>query len=549
MAEIDDSVDPTLDTLRSPTFRRRMLWVLIAVVVIATLILTPPLINANRLRLRIANKMSESLGRPVHLDKVTLNILPVPGFTLENLVVGEDPSFGNEPVIRADSVHATIRASSLWRHQVEFGTISFEAPSVNLVRRADGRWNFESILLHAEAANTAPTAQTGAGPAPRFPYIEATGARLNVKVDDEKKPLALTEADFALWQPSPQQWRLRVEARPARTDTNVSDTGILTIEATLQRAARVADVPIELTAAWRRAPLGEASRVLTGADAGWRGNLEVTTTLTGTLGDATANTTLKLTNVRRSDFIPAKMLNVDVECNGHLEVPIAVMHEPSCTLALNKKDPTAGLLVTTADTLNLARLDSNGLRFGMTNVPDAWVLDWARLFSQRIPETFQPRGTVSGSVYRDDDAPSFWHGEFHDTVPLTDAIAQARKPVPDIRVFSITPSNEIGGPTSINLAPVNVAPTDKPPLMLSGFADRYRYAVDLDGTAAPEELNKLIAFLPPLGDGLAQVQPTTPDYSQPIKVNVDCQRRWGMEPACYAKRPPVVANPRTRHRH
>jgi len=379
MEEIDDSVDPSLAALRSHKFRRRMLWVLIAVVIIAALILTPPLINANRLRLRIANKMSESLGRPVHLDKVTLNILPVPGFTLENLVVGDDPSFGHEPVIRADSVHATLRASSLWRHQVEFGTISFEAPSVNLVRRADGRWNFESILLHAEAANTAPTAQTGAGPAPRFPYIEATGARLNIKIDDEKKPFALTESDFALWQPSPQEWRLRVEAKPTRTDTNVSDTGVFTVEATLQRAASVADVPIEFTAAWRRAPLGEASRVLTGVDAGWRGNLEATATLTGTLGDSTLSSTLKLTNLRRADFIPAKPLNISVECNGHITVPIALMHEPSCTLPLDKNDPTAGLVAVTADTLDLARLRSTGLRLGMTNVPDAWVLDWARL--------------------------------------------------------------------------------------------------------------------------------------------------------------------------
>ena len=526
-----------------------MLWVLVAVVIIAALILTPPLLNVSRLRLRIANKMSESLGRPVHLDKVTLNILPVPGFTLENLVVGEDPSFGYEPVIRADSVHATIRASSLWRHQVEFGTITFEAPSVNLVRRADGRWNFESILLHAEAANTAPTAQTGAGPAPRFPYIEATGARLNVKIDDEKKPFALTESDFALWQPSPQQWRLRVEARPARTDTNVSDTGVLTLEATLQRAARVADVPIELTAAWRRAPLGEASRVLIGFDAGWRGNLEATAAINGTLGDATLNSTLNLTNVRRADFIPAKMLNLDVECNAHLVVPTALMREPSCTMPLNGKDASAGLLAATADSVDLARLHSTGLRLGMSNVPDAWVVDWARLFSQRIPATFQPKGTVAGSIDRAADTPAGWRGEFHDTVdlPITKS-APTEEPRTEPRIFSFTPGMDSSGAPAILFAPVNVAPAEKSPLLLAGILTRQMYSLDLDGTASRTELDNLIALLPPLGDGLAEILPATSKDPEPIRVDVICQRHWNTQPTCTATRPPEAAKPRGRHR-
>src|ERR1700728_2914250 len=147
--------------------RRRRIWILVAVLAVVALIVTPPLLNVNRLRRRIATSMSRSLGRPVHLDSVTLNVLPMPGFTLENLVVSEDPAFGSEPVISAGSVRATVRVSSLWRRQVEFATIRFDAPSVNLVRRADGRWNFESILLHAAQEDAAPTDQTRPGPAPR----------------------------------------------------------------------------------------------------------------------------------------------------------------------------------------------------------------------------------------------------------------------------------------------------------------------------------------------------------------------------------------------
>ena len=69
-----------------------MVWTGVVLAVLLLLALTPPLLNVNRLRRRIADSMSASLGRPVHLDRVTVHLLPVPGFTLENLVVSEDPA-------------------------------------------------------------------------------------------------------------------------------------------------------------------------------------------------------------------------------------------------------------------------------------------------------------------------------------------------------------------------------------------------------------------------------------------------------------------------
>src|SRR5580698_6662863 len=209
---------------------RRLLYLAFAVLAVMLLALLPPYISVNRYQHRIATSIGNSLGRPVHLDKVSLNLLPLPGFTLQNFVVDEDPAFGYEPVIRANSVRATLRLSSLWRRRVEFSTISFTEPSVNLVHLSNGKWNLESILLQAARIQAAPTAQKTAGPAPRFPYIEATGARLNLKLGPEKTPFSLTDAEFALWLPDPQQWHLRIEARPVRTDTVVADAGTILLE-------------------------------------------------------------------------------------------------------------------------------------------------------------------------------------------------------------------------------------------------------------------------------------------------------------------------------
>ena len=208
----------------------RFLFLYAVVLALLMVALLPPLINVNRFQRRIATSIGGSLGRPVHLDRVELSLLPLPGFTLENFVVSEDPAFGSEPIIRANSVRATLRLTSLWRKRVEFSKISFTEPSVNLVHLPNGKWNLESILAQASRIEAAPTAQAKAGATPRFPYIEATGARLNLKQGLEKTPLSLTEAEFALWLPNPQEWRLRLEGRPSRTDSDVTDTGLVRVE-------------------------------------------------------------------------------------------------------------------------------------------------------------------------------------------------------------------------------------------------------------------------------------------------------------------------------
>ena len=264
--------------------RQTVMMVVALLLVVLLLAITPPLLNVSRYQRRIVTSMSESLGRPVHLDNVTLHLLPVPAFTLQNFVVSEDPAFGNEPTIRANEVVATLRLSSLWQQRVEFSSVKFEDPSINLVRSADGRWNLENVLLHASHVDTAPTAQQRAGAAPRFPYIEATGGRINLKLGQEKMPFSLTDADFALWLPSPQVWRVRLEGKPTRTDSNIGDPGTVWVEGSLQRAARMQDVPVDLHARWYDAPLGEASKLVSGNDRGWRGTLHADVWLQGSAG-------------------------------------------------------------------------------------------------------------------------------------------------------------------------------------------------------------------------------------------------------------------------
>ena len=280
---------------------RGLIALLILLVLILLLTFIPPLLNVSRFQQRIASNIGASLGRPVHFQRLSLSLLPLPGFTLERFVVEEDPAFGAEPILRADTVQATVRLVSIFSSHVEFSKISLTEPSLNLVRNADGQWNLESVLLHTSHIQAAPTAQRHAGPAPRFPYIEATGARVNLKLDREKTPYSLTDADLALWLPEPHQWHFRLEARPTRTDTIPAETGTLRLEGTLGHANAAGGnlplPPINLQGSWQDVQLTGLSRLLLGRDSGLRGDLTLDIKVVGGLGSAAIATNLKLARV------------------------------------------------------------------------------------------------------------------------------------------------------------------------------------------------------------------------------------------------------------
>jgi hypothetical protein len=533
--------------------RRRRWWVGACVLAVLLLLLTPPLVNVNRLKRRVAASISASLGRPVQLDGVTMHLLPVPGFTLQNLVVSEDPAFGAEPIIRANVVDVALRPSSLWRRHVEFSSMTFEAPSLNLVRNAAGEWNVQSLLMHAASVSTAPTAQRKAGPEPRFPYIEATGARVNVKLGQEKKPFSLRDADFALWLTSPQEWRVRAKGTPTRTDTDISDPGIVKLEGSLKRAATMAEVPVDLTASWSGAPMGEASKLLSGQDAGWRGNLNVEASLRGVLGAAKLTTILHAEELRRSEFVPLEAMDVRAECRGTLDVTAAVVTDPDCAVTTPLADgaKAAGRVVAIADRLDLSELadpstlETAGVRVGMTSVPDAWLLDWVRLFSQRIPAGERPEGTVAGTMLLTTarkGQPSRWDGVFHgELVGLLPWMGTESVYL----VHTVTLTSKAGEEGFV-LTPLSLTPPGKTPgLTLSGVATKSGYTLHFAGTATEAQIKALRALAPPLGDGLLEV--LKPEAlvavangaaksvaARALKVDVTCVRPWGAGQTCEA---------------
>ncbi len=402
----------------TPVVHRRVILAAIGVLCVVLLVVLPPYISVSRYQRRVATAISGALGRPVHFDSVSLQLLPVPGLTIQNFVVSEDEAFGTEPVLRANIVTARLRFASLWRRRIEVSRISLDAPSVNLVRRSDdGRWNFQGILQQASQLNSAPTAQARPSDAPRFPYIEATGARLNFKNGVDKLPFSIKETDFAVWLPQPDEWHLRLSGRPVRTDTDVSDVGLLRVEGTLGRAADLQRAPINLSVSWKHTPLGEAAKLTAGYDLRWRGDAAAEATLHGTVGSAKLTTNLHVLALRRADFFPEHPMQIQAHCEAILSGLLRSASDIRCAAPTGSESSfldvidslrqapanggeggegpaKSGVLLLRGEVGNLLDWRTISGSASLTGASPMDALAWVRLFTRRIPQDLLIGGTV-----------------------------------------------------------------------------------------------------------------------------------------------------------
>lgn len=538
--------------------RRRLLWASGLIVLLLVVALMPPLLNVSRFHSRIVASMSASLGRPVHLkNNVSFHLLPMPGLTLEDFVVSEDPAFGNEPMIRANTVEATLRISSLWRRRVEFSTIKFVEPSVNLVRSRDGRWNIEGVLVHASRVDTAPTSQPKAGPTPRFPYIEATGGRINIKLGDEKMPFSLTDADFALWLPSPQTWRVRLNGTPARTDTNIGDPGTIRVDGSLEHAEHMDEVPVNLNLSWHDAPMGEASRLLSGDDRGWRGTLHADASLQGPLATAALKLHITMDNLRRADFVPAQSLDVSSTCTSIADVPAATLQQLVCSFPNSGEKP----VLVESPSVDLSRPTQAQAVVQAQQLPLQWVFEWLRLFSPRIPSGSVVPGTVDASAtHAEGDPATQWNGLIAVTMPVAPhrtngSILSARgeKNTAPKQAFeaALTTTGTAGSNNwELTLPPTPLRLGPGAEVVVSAHASDTGYGFTATGQASAAQLENIAYELPQLNDGTGlSLKKNNPAADTIRPIALTCSRPWAGGQTCVTPapaRPPAVSRHRRR---
>ena len=374
--------------MKTFSFKRRV--GVVAVLVLLILFLFRP--GASRLKSRIITSLSAAVGRSVDLSSVHIRLLPRPGFELENLVVYDDPSFGSEPMLRASEVTADLRLSSLLRGRLEVSKLDLTEPSLNLVHRSGGGWNVETLLERAAHLPLAPTGKTKSEPRPGFPYIEGSSGRINFKVGAEKKPYALTSADFALWQESENAWGVRLKAQPFRSDMNLNDTGLLQVSGTWQRSQNFRDTPVQFSLEWSQAQLGQITKFFTGNDKGWRGDLRFDVSATGTPAALKISSTVLADDFRRYDITIEKSLRLALRCDAEYRAREHVFHEISCGA------PVGAGSITIAGEARIFGSHRYALDVTAAKVPAAAIGALARRVKKDLPDDLALEGNLQGEL-------------------------------------------------------------------------------------------------------------------------------------------------------
>jgi hypothetical protein len=381
------AADAANSAVKSSSRKRRV--VAAAVVILLGLFLLRP--GGSRLKTRITNSISRAVARPTDIGSVHLRFLPRPGFDLSNLIIYEDPAFGAEPMLRAGEVTAVVRLTSLMRGRLEISRLELTEPSLNLVCREDGRWNWESLLEHTARTPLAPTAKSKSEARQGFPYIEASSGRINFKTGQEKKPYALLNADFALWQQSENAWGVRLKAEPLRADINLSDTGLLRVDGTWQRAGSLRDTPLQFSLDWDRAQLGQMTKLVSGNDKGWRGEVHLSATLAGTPAGMQVAADASIRDFRRFDIASSEGLRLAAHCDGKYSSAEGIVHEIFCAA------PVGDGTITLRGDAGLPGWHDVDLSLNAVNVPVSRAVELTRRAKKNLPADLFSTGTVEGS--------------------------------------------------------------------------------------------------------------------------------------------------------
>ena len=497
------------------------------VVLVLAGIFVPPLVTANRLKGRIGGAISNSLGRKVSFGDIHLRLLPQPGFDIANFVVEDDPAFGAEPMLRADQVTAYLRLTSLWQGRLEIAQLALQNPSLNLVRNDRGEWNLTVPLERASQVQAAPTAQRRPEARPRFPYIEASDGRINFKFGQEKKSFAFSEADFALWLASENEWRMRLEARPIRTDANLTDTGTLRVEGSAVRAAAPGDTAVHFDFEWDKAQLGNLTQLIWGHDRGWRGTVDVDgsiVSIAGTPHELLLSASARLSEFRRYDIFVGDAFSADARCTARYLGDTRTLSAIDCHLPSGNGEIAARGMV--ADLLGDRRWE---LSVSATDVPMAELARFARHAKKDMPRDLTATGDVDAAfTYRTLSGQNVWTGGGVSsplqlsasglTPPLeVGAVRFVLGPVPDPLA---PPARKTGSPfkskakaipadqpmtSRLTIQPFTIALGAATPLTAEGRVDREAYVLNVRGDA---ELRRLTALAAALGLRPAQLGAT-----------------------------------------
>ncbi len=358
---------------------------LIALAAVIGFGLLAPFLRADRLRPRIQRALEAALNRPVHVTSaVHLNFFTGPGFTVDDVLIDDDPAAGIEPFAHVESLRARVGLLSLLTGKLVFSSLYLDSPSVNLVKPASGPWNIQALLEHPSQAN-APHQHS-------VPDIQIRDGRLNFKFGDTKSVFYISGADVDIYPNDSGDVVIRFSGAPARTDRGSPGFGQISARGMLQAGPDGED-QLNMGLRMERTAISEMARLFNGRDLGVHGFAVANAKLAGPLSKIGITGDLNITDVHRWDLMPPKGEGWTLNYHGQLNL-LAHELDVETVAAEGQADPVS-VKLRLADYLASPKWAANIM---FRELPAASLVETARHMGVPFPPGMQIDGKVGGGV-------------------------------------------------------------------------------------------------------------------------------------------------------
>ena len=108
-----------------------------------------------------------NLQREISFDAISLNLV---GVTLDNFAISENTTFQNGTFAKADKLVVKIALKPLFKKRVEIATVQLDGLDVNVIKKQDGSFNFDTLVPASDPAAAA-SAEQPAQPAASSAFV------------------------------------------------------------------------------------------------------------------------------------------------------------------------------------------------------------------------------------------------------------------------------------------------------------------------------------------------------------------------------------------
>jgi hypothetical protein len=264
-----------------------------------------PYVNANPYADRLRGSLSRALGRQVEFrSAVKFSLFKGPGFSVEDVVIHEDPAIGAEPIAYMDAIDIRPSIWSLLGGRFVVHSIGLEGAHINLTKSDSGNWNFLSFVNRSVMSAA--------------PAIHVRDSRINFKFGDTKSVFYLMDTDLDISPPGPgaSGWKVSLTGKPARTDRPAQGLGLFTLKGRWFVAPERVDLDLQLD----HCGLGEISVLLQGQRGSVHGTISSHLHLGGPIANIGIQGRVEVADVHRWDLMPVQGQGWPFDVHGSLDL-------------------------------------------------------------------------------------------------------------------------------------------------------------------------------------------------------------------------------------